>query len=254
MINSEPKASHLKKTIEVCLSPVHFEHYNSSDSIVVVIDVLRATSSMCVAFQFGAKSLVPVSTVEESLAYKAKGFLIGAERNGQQLDGFDFGNSPFSYMDEKIKGRNIALSTTNGTKAINIAGKSHTVVAGSFLNLDALCEWLKQQDKSVICLCAGWQNTFNLEDTLLAGAICTRLQNDFELTNHRDSALAAMHLYEIAKDDLFDFLKNSSHRMRLEKLHIEEDILYCLTPNQISVIPILKDGIMYDARILQEHK
>jgi 2-phosphosulfolactate phosphatase len=105
-----------KPLIDVCLSPALYHLFKPQDSIVVVIDVLRATSSICVAFENGASSLTPVSTVEESMAYKAKGFLIGAERQGEMLDGFDFGNSPFSYMSNRINGSNIALTTTNGTK------------------------------------------------------------------------------------------------------------------------------------------
>lgn len=241
-----------KPTVEVCLTPALFDHYDYKNSIVVVIDILRATSSICVAFQNGANSLVPVSTVEESLAYKAKGFLIGAERQGLMLEGFDFGNSPFSYMDEKIKGANIALTTTNGTKAINIAKDSYKVVAGSFLNLDALTQWLTKENKNVICLCSGWKDTFNLEDTLFAGALSQQLLPHFEMSINRDSTIAAMHLYDLAKTDIFSFLNNSSHRMRLSALHIEEDITYCLTLNQASVIPVLKNGVLYDASRISE--
>jgi len=245
--------NHSKKpTVEVCLTPALFDHYDYKNSIVVVIDILRATSSICVAFQNGANSLVPVSTVEESLSYKTKGFLIGAERHGQMLEGFDFGNSPFSYMDDKIKGANIALTTTNGTKAMNIAKDSYKVVAGSFLNLDALANWLVKENKNVICLCSGWKDTFNLEDTLFAGALTHQVLPHFEMSINRDSTIAAMHLYDLAKADIFSFLKNSSHRIRLSELHIEEDITYCLTPNQASVIPVLKDGVLYDASRINE--
>lgn len=240
-----------KRVVDVCLSPALFHLYDASDSIVVVIDILRATSSICVAFQHGVKSIVPVSTVEESQAFKSKGYLIGAERHGSMLEGFDLGNSPFSYMDEKVRGRDIALTTTNGTRAINRAKDAHKVVIGSFLNLEPLCDWLREQDKNVICLCSGWKDTFNLEDTLFAGAVVNHLNGDFDLSLNRDSALAALHLYEMAREDLFGFLARSSHRIRLEKLHIEEDIIYCLTPNQTSVIPVLHGDAIYNHRILQ---
>ncbi len=243
--NNVHKVQNTKPTIEVCLTPALFHQYDISESVVVVIDILRATSSICVAFKHGAKSIVPVSTVEESLAYKAKGFLIGAERQGSMIDGFDLGNSPFSYMDEKINGRDIALTTTNGTKAINIARHAKILVAGSFLNLDVLAKWLIEKNQNVICLCSGWKDTFNLEDTLFAGALAHKLSQNMDLSLHRDSTLAAMHLYQLAKNDVFGFLSNSSHRMRLSKLHIENDIVYCLTPNQAPVIPILKNGVLY---------
>jgi 2-phosphosulfolactate phosphatase len=232
--------------VDVCLTPALFYQFDVSDSIVVVIDILRATSSMCVAFQYGAKSLVPVMTTEESFSYKEKGYLIGAERQGTQLEGFDLGNSPFSYMEDKIAGRNIALTTTNGTRAMNIAKDAYLVVAGSFLNLSVLTEWLIQQDKNVVCLCAGWKDTFNLEDTLFAGALSQQLLRHFQLSNHRDAVLAAMQLYDSAKTDLYAFLTPSSHRNRLAELKIDEDVIYCLTPDQTRVVPVLKNGVLFN--------
>lgn len=240
-----------KKTIDVCLSPLLFEHYDPADSIVVVIDILRATSSICVAFEHGASSIVPLLSREESFTYKAKGYLVGAERNGEMLSGFDLGNSPFSYMDPIIKGRDIALTTTNGTRAIQAAKGAYQVVIGSFLNLDVLASWLREQDRNIICLCSGWKNTVNMEDSLFAGALVYKLKNDFDFSINRDSAITAEYLYLLAKNDMFTFLAESSHRMRLEKLQIEEDIIYCLTPNQCSVIPILKGDVLVNLAVFQ---
>lgn len=234
-----------KPLIDVCLSPALYHLFKPQDSIVVVIDVLRATSSICVAFENGASSLTPVSTVEESMAYKAKGFLIGAERQGEMLDGFDFGNSPFSYMSNRINGSNIALTTTNGTKALNMAKNAHTVVVGSFLNLEVLSQWLKQQNRNVICLCAGWKNSVNLEDTLFAGALVDALRDDFDLSDLRDTAIAAEQLYNLAKNDVYAYLGNSSHRKRLERLHIDDDIHFCLQLNKANVIPVLRGDTLY---------
>lgn len=237
-----------KPFLEVCLTPALFYQHDVSQSIVVVIDVLRATSSICVAFQYGAHCIVPVTTTEESLAYREKGYLVGAERQGSMVEGFDFGNSPFSYMDDKIRGKNIALTTTNGTRAIDIARNAAMVVVGSFLNIDTLAEWLIKQRQNVICLCAGWKDTFNLEDALFAGALAEKLQPHFRLTPHRDAALAAMRLYDLARNDMYEFLAQSSHRTRLEKLKVDEDVLYCLTPNQTQVIPVLRGGVLYNLR------
>ncbi|MBK8876296.1 MAG: 2-phosphosulfolactate phosphatase [Bacteroidia bacterium] len=240
-----------KKSIDVCFSPALFHLYDASESIVVVIDVLRATSSICIAFEHGVRSIVPVSKVEESSAYRAKGYLVGAERKGEMVEGFDLGNSPFSYMDPKVKDRDIALTTTNGTQAIAIARNAFQIAIGSFLNQDALCNWLKQQNRNVILLCSGWKNSFNFEDTLFAGAVVHKLLDNFELTDHRDSALAAMQLYDLAKDDLYGFLEQSSHRKRLEKLQIEDDIVFCLTPNQTDCIPVMVGDAIYNLNVLQ---
>lgn len=228
-----------RKKIEVCFSPYLFPLFKDEFDIIVVIDVLRATSAICAAFDNGVAGLIPVSTIEEAREYQAKGYLVGAERQGQIVEGFDFGNSPFSYMLPELKGQTVVLSTTNGTKSINIAKESGQVVIGSFLNLDVLCEWLEKQDKHILCLCSGWQNKFNLEDTICAGAITDYLVNTGHFRSEEDSSIAAKYLFLSAKDNILGYLKSSSHRRRLKNLNLNEDIKYCLTPNQTPVIPIL---------------
>lgn len=231
-----------RKHIEVCFTPGEYEYFKNEYEIVVVIDVLRATSAICSAFNNGVSALIPVPTVEEAREYQAKGYLVGAERKGQIVEGFDFGNSPYSYMKEELKGKEVVLSTTNGTKAINIAKDADTVVIGALSNLDALCAWLIEQDKNVLCLCSGWQDKFNLEDTICAGAICEHLLNTGEFTSDEDSSIAAKYLYLSAWDNPLGYLKSSSHRRRLKNLNLNEDVKYCLTPNTSNSIPILNDG------------
>ena len=231
-----------RKHVEVCFTPGEYAYYKDEFEIVVVIDVLRATSAICAAFDNGIKAIIPVPTVEEAWEYKQKGFLAGAERKGQIVEGFDFGNSPFSFMKEEFRGQEVVLTTTNGTKSLDVAKDAEIVVVGSFLNLQALCEWLEKQDKNVLCLCSGWQDKFNLEDTICAGAISDYLLNTGKFTSDEDSSIAAKYLYLSAMDNYFGFLKSSSHRRRLKNLNLNEDIKYCLTPNQSQVIPILKDG------------
>lgn len=231
-----------RKHVEVCFTPGEYPYFKDEFEIVVVIDVLRATSAICAAFDNGIKSIIPVPTVEEALEYKKKGFLAGAERKGQIVEGFDFGNSPFSYMKEEFKNQEVVLTTTNGTKSLDVAKDAEVVVVGSFLNLDALSEWLSKQNKNVLCLCSGWQDKFNLEDTICAGAISDYLINTGDFISEEDSSIAAKYLYLSAKDNYFGYLKSSSHRRRLKNLNLNEDIKYCLTPNQTTVIPILKNG------------
>ncbi len=231
-----------RKFVEVCFTPGEYINYKGRFEIVVVIDVLRATSAICAAFDNGIKSIIPVPTVEEAMEYKKKGFLAGAERKGQIVEGFDFGNSPYSYMKEEFKGKEVVLSTTNGTKSIDVAKDADTVVIGSLLNLNVLCEWLEKQDKNVLCLCSGWQDKFNLEDTICAGAISEHLLKTGKFMSDDDASVAAKYLYLSAKNNNLGYLKSSSHRRRLKKLNLNKDIKYCLTPNQSKVIPILKDG------------
>lgn len=226
--------------IEVCYTPQAYSLFHKDEAIVVVIDVFRATSAIVTAFYNGVNKMIPVATVEEAKEYQKNGFMAAAERNGEMIEGFELGNSPFGYMNNKVKGKTIAISTTNGTQAIEASRKASKIVVGSFLNLDILCEYLTEQKKDVILLCAGWKNKFNLEDTLFAGAVVERLTNVADYETKCDSAIASKHLYNIAKNDLFEFLENSSHRNRLAKLDLERDIKYCLTPNQCPVIPVME--------------
>jgi 2-phosphosulfolactate phosphatase len=228
------------KSVEVCFSPISYPLFRNDDAIVVIIDIFRATSAICTAINHGVNSIIPVSTVEEAIEYQSKGYLAAAERHGEVVDGFEFGNSPFSYMVESVKGKTIVLTTTNGTVAVEAAKDAHKVVIGSFLNLSVLTNWLISQNRDVVLLCAGWKNKFNLEDTLFAGAVISRLTETGKFENTCDTAQAASHLFNSAKADLYGFLENSSHRKRLEKLNLDKDIRYCLELDLAPVIPILE--------------
>jgi 2-phosphosulfolactate phosphatase len=227
--------------LDVCLSPALIPLYSVEDYIVVIIDIFRATSSICYGIENGAIAIIPVSEVEECAAYREKGldYLLAAERDGKVVEGFDFGNSPFSYTPEKVGGKTVVLTTTNGTHALHLSRSAKKIVVGSFLNLTALCNWLKKQDENVLLVCAGWKNNFNLEDTLFAGAVIEQLKEfDFKLD---DAAIAANDLYQIGKHDINQYLKKTSHSERLKKLGIEKDIEFCLQVDLTTVIPIL-DG------------
>ena len=229
-----------KKDIKVCLTPALFELYSDRKSVVVVVDILRATSAMCIAIEKGVEKIIPVSTLEDALDYKGKeNHLLAAERNGKIVSGFDYGNSPLTYLNEDIKGKTLVVTTTNGTKAINIAKVDHHVVIGSFLNINALTEYLSDLNKDIIILCAGWKNDFCLEDTMFAGALVEQLVETNNFQNSSDSCAVANLIYKTAKNDMFDFLKDSQHRKRLFDLNITDDVSYCLKKNQTSSIPII---------------
>lgn len=229
----------MSRKIEVCLTPALIDLYAIEHSIVVVIDILRATSSIVYGIDNGAQAIIPVAQVEECLGYADKGYLLAAERNGEVVEGYDFGNSPFSYTAEKVAGKTIVLTTTNGTKALHLARKrASQVVIGSFLNLEALCNWLKTQDKDVLLLCAGWKDQFNLEDTIFAGAVVNQLRKGF--THYDDASVAAEDLYMLAKDDLRAYIHKSSHSHRMVALNIEEDVKFCLQTNICQAIPVLE--------------
>jgi len=227
--------------LNVCLSPGLIPLFKVEDYIVVIVDIFRATSSICYGIENGAEAIIPVSEVEECAAYRelGTGYLLAAERDGKVVEGFDFGNSPFSYTEEKVAGKTVVLTTTNGTHALHLSRNAKSIVTGSFLNLTSLCNWLKTQDTNILLVCAGWKNNFNLEDTLFAGAVVEQLKTvNFKLD---DAAIAANDLFQIGKHDITQYLKKTSHSERLKKLGIEKDIEFCLQVDLTSAIPILKD-------------
>lgn len=226
--------------VNVCLSPSLIPLYKVEDYVVVIIDIFRATSSICYGIENGAEAIIPVSEVEECAAYREKGldYLLAAERDGKVVDGFDFGNSPFSYTAEKVAGKTVVLTTTNGTHALHLSRSAKKIVIGSFLNLTAVCNWLKTQNDNILLVCAGWKNNFNLEDTLFAGAVVEQLKSlDFKLD---DAAIAANDLFQLGKHDINRYLKKTSHGERLKKLGIEKDIEFCLQTDLTTAIPVLE--------------
>ncbi|HWK55787.1 MAG TPA: 2-phosphosulfolactate phosphatase [Parapedobacter sp.] len=228
------------KSVNVCLSPALLPLYDADNTTAVVIDIFRASSSMCYGLANGARAIIPVAEIDECLAYKEKGYLLAAERDGAVVDGFDFGNSPFSYTPEKVAGKTVVLTTTNGTRAINLCKNAKTVVMGSFLNISSLTHWLRKQDGHVLLVCAGWKNHMSLEDTVFAGAVVDRLEaSGVELD---DAANAARSLYLNARDNLGAFLAKASHSKRMKHLRIEEDIAFCLQEDLVTAIPVMKKG------------
>ncbi len=234
-----------KPFVEVCIAPNNYYLYKEYNDIVVVIDVLRATSAICAAMDSGVEKIIPVATVDEAREYIGKpNHIVAAERNGEIVEGFEYGNSPFNYLEKDLSGKTLVLSTTNGTKAIEIAKDSNTLVIASLLNLDVISEWLIAQKRSTLMLCSGWKDKMNLEDTICAGAIADKMLAHPEFQSFEDSTIVSKYLCRSAIDGYMGLLKSSSHRRRLQKLKMNADIKYCLSPNQSKSIPILVDGAL----------
>lgn len=226
------------KQIDVCFTPELLHLHKVENSIVVVVDVFRATSCMTTGFAFGVDKIIPVATLDECRQYQQQGYLTAAERDGLKPEGFELDNSPFSYMHQWMAGTTIVVTTTNGTLAITKSRHAVKVMVGSFLNLGALAGYLKSQQYDVLVLCAGWKGNPNLEDTLFAGALVERLREDFMVLE--DAALMSLRLYQEGKNDLLSFVSNSSHVRRLQRLGIQKDIAYCLQHDLYDVLPVLR--------------
>jgi len=224
--------------IDVCLTPDLLHLYKVKERIVVVVDILRATSCIVTGLASGVKSITPVATLQECKKLQQEGYIGAAERDGKTAEGFEMGNSPFSYMEEEVKGRRIALTTTNGTRAITESKPARKILIGSFLNLSALAAYLSRQGLDLLIVCAGWKGRVNLEDSLFAGSLAEALKDDF--THEDDSVLACRHLFEAGRNNLFHFLEHSSHFNRLIRLNVKRDIEFCLTLDQFDAVPVLR--------------
>ncbi|WP_130275823.1 2-phosphosulfolactate phosphatase [Cecembia calidifontis] len=229
------------KRIETCLSPELLHLYNLQGKNVLIVDIFRATTSMISALANGVISIRPFRSLEECEAMKHEGFIIAGERDGKKVESFDLGNSPLSYLNHTFSNRKIAMTTTNGTLAIDaVKAIANKVLIGAFINLNATIEYLKNQEEDLVILCAGWKGKFNLEDSLYAGAIAYFLSKDY--TTDCDGTLAMKSLYQFNQNNIKAFLANASHTKRLQNQNIEADIDFCLSYDIFDVIGLVKDG------------
>jgi 2-phosphosulfolactate phosphatase len=228
--------------LEVCLSPALLHLFDTKNTIVVIIDVFRATSTIAAALHNGAAYVHPVASVEEciELGKCTPNSLTAGERDGKVAPGLEYGNSPLEYPRSFVENRPLVLTTTNGTRLLHMVQDADDIITGSFLNLSAVCDFLVAQKKNVLLGCAAWKDRFNLEDTLFAGAVVSRIGKHFDI--NCDSARAADHLFQQSGRDYISFLRQSSHYKRLSAFGLEEDMEYCTTPDLHPVVPILRDG------------
>lgn len=234
-----------KPSLHTCLSPALLHLYDVKNTIVVVIDVLRATSTIATALYNGAREVIPVDSVQRCIQLGTQIECITAgERDGQIAAGLQHGNSSFEYPESFISGKILVLTTTNGTKLLHMAlAKGATeITTGAFLNLSAVCAHLVKMKKNVVLGCAAWKDKPNIEDTLFAGAVVSKVKEHFEI--NCDASHMAENLYNIAKDDMFAFMKqnNASHYHRLMNFGLERDIRHCLTPDLANILPEYRDG------------
>ena len=230
------------KKLNVCLSPALYEYYAKDNTIVVMLDAIRASATICTAFMNDVELIIPVSDIDAAKDYKNRAYIIAGERDGEKIKGFDYGNSPFNFTEENIKGRKLAFTTTNGTQVVNLVkhGKNKNVelIIGSFINISALVDFLNMQKKDILILCSGWKNSINIEDSLLAGRIVDLLKkkDTYEVL---EAANLAYNFFLSAGDSYYDFVMKNSARLNEKSKKLEKDFRYCLTEDLADVIPYL---------------
>lgn len=234
-----------KPILHTLLSPRLLDLYEVSNSIVVIIDVFRATSTIATALYNGAEKVVPVAGVKDCIEIGKKlNAITAGERDGKIIPGLQHGNSPAEYYRAFIEGKTLVLTTTNGTKLLHMAldkGASE-VVTGSFPNLSAVCEHLASANKNVILGCSAWKDRFNLEDTLFAGAVISKIKEHFSI--RCDSSLMAEDMYNLHGKEMHSFIRKLTHWDRLSAFGLEKDLEYCITQDVANVLPIYKNGAL----------
>ncbi len=230
-----------KLKVEVCYSPALFPYYENRDAVVVVTDVLRASSAIVTAFMNGVERIIPVGTLEEAKAYKDRGYMVAAERDGIVRDFADFGNSPYNFTPERVQGKQIVYSTTNGTNAIKLASSGSQVLIGAYLNISALATHIIKSGRDLLILCAGWKNKFNLEDTLFAGALSEMLLEDDRYNTICDATLGAIDLHNVARGNMMAYVEKVAQKGRLRVNNLDDVIPYCFESDLTELIPVLMD-------------
>lgn len=230
-----------------CLSPSLLHLYDVSQSIIVIIDVLRATSTIATALENGAKSVIPVDSVAACIHLgKQINAITAGERDGKVAEGLEYGNSPFEYPRKFIEGKTLVLTTTNGTRLLHMAlnNGATEIITGAFANVTAVCNYLVEKKQPVILACAAWKDRVNIEDSLFAGMVISEIKKHFDISC--DASKMVEGLYESAKPDLYAFMEknNASHFQRLSSYGLQEDIKFCLTPDTTTSLPFYSNGTL----------
>ncbi len=235
--------------IDIQVIPFSLNPEIISDRVVVVMDVLRATSVITHAFSQGALEIFPVSTVEEAFqlvkTFPPGTTLLGGEKDTRRIEGFDLGNSPKEYIAERVKEKRLILRTTNGTKAFHLVSSGKEIVVGSFFNIGAVAQRCFELDRDLLLFPSGDEGNFSLEDTVCGGMlidlIMGRRKKPIALT---DASCAAHVLYKRFEDNLSEAFHLSRHGKELIDLGHGDDLLYCAQTDIINIVPTFREGVI----------
>ncbi|MBS5037764.1 MAG: 2-phosphosulfolactate phosphatase [Fusobacterium sp.] len=228
--------------VDIIFTADEVSQEKTKGKICVVIDVLRATSVMITALHNGAEKIFPFKDIKiiQERCENLKNIIKCGERNALKIDGFDLGNSPLEFTKEKVFGKDIYMSTTNGTKAVENSLSAEKIIICSFLNIKSVSKKLLEYKKDVVIVCAGTNGKFSLDDTLCAGLIIKEMQKHTEIQMN-DVLLAAVRISE-SHEDIKDILKGSTHYERLLSLGFEKDMEHIFSLNKYSIVPEYKNG------------
>jgi 2-phosphosulfolactate phosphatase len=238
----------MNPNIDVYTTTLSLNEDEVRGKVVVVIDVLRATSTIITAMNNKAKSLIATEDMGEASKIAQNldpsRCLLCGERDGKQIEGYDLGNSPSEYTEEVVKDKTLILTTTNGTKAISRSSQADRVLIAGFLNAQAVTDVIKSSEKEIILVCAGWKGRLSLEDVLCAGYIINLIYDGTIPDDAKDGALVAAALYDRFSDNITGVVSSSNHAKRLQEMGYSADIEYCCAINTVNIVPEVIEGII----------
>jgi len=235
--------------LETLFIPEETKNTELAGKLVVIIDVLRASSTIVTALANGCSGFIPIFSPdqarEKAQQFEKERILLGGEREGIKIEGFDLGNSPREYKREVVKDRTIIFSTTNGVKTLEMARGAYRIIIGSFLNLQAVCNYCANYNGDILIICAGKEGRFSLEDTACAGMLIDSLKDTLSDTcQESDVNLTARLLYKRFGNNILEILRKSQHGQYLESIGLDEDLKFCSQLDFFRIVPIFKDGII----------
>lgn len=227
--------------IDVIISADNIKSEYLENKVVVIIDMLRATSVITTALANGAKQVFPILTVEEAFDKKkelldlGEEVILGGERRAIKIEGFDLSNSPLEYTKHSVNGKTIILSTTNGTRAINLSLKAEEIIIGSTLNARAVALELKKINKDIVFINAGTNGEFSMDDFICSGYMISLL-SEISTSDLSDISKTAKYIYE-RNTNLIDYIKEARHYNVLKTLNLMNDLEYCCKKDILNVVP-----------------
>jgi len=235
--------------LDTLLIPEEIKNTELAGKLVVVIDVLRASSTIVTALANGCRGFIPILSPkqarEEAQQFEKERVLLGGEREGKKIEGFDLGNSPREYKREVVKDKTVIFSTTNGVKTLEMVKDARRIIIGSFLNLQAVCNYCTNYQGDILIICAGKEGKYSLEDTACAGTLVDSLKNILSDTHQQsDANLTALLVYEKFNNNTLAILRKSQHGRYLENIGLGEDLKFCSQVDFFHIVPIFREGII----------
>jgi 2-phosphosulfolactate phosphatase len=238
--------------VRVYFSPNTLDEIDLRDKTIVVIDVLRASTTITYAMNAGAREVIPVGSVDQAMKIvgnlSSTSTILCGERSGKRIEGFKLGNSPAEYTKEAVEGKALILTTTNGAVALTKAKHTRHCFVGSFVNLSAVVRALTElpdlEETGLVILCSGREDDFSLEDATCAGMMLANLAEKIPNLELTDSARTVLSVHREYGDDILGTLMQSEHGKYLLSIGFEEDIKTASQIDSVPIVPVLEQTVI----------